>query len=154
MRLGDEAVASSRRDEREEFGMDMDKEVIVVRPEEMLESRFAGVVRWQAFENPYTPVGDDLVWAGRTRNEPGEKSNWHVHPNHVTYGYEITGTLRVEFGPGGRKIVEAGAGSFVRVPAGLVHRESSVGTETRNGIGIRIGSGPYVVEVDGPEPEE
>jgi uncharacterized RmlC-like cupin family protein len=132
----------------------IDKEPIVVAESALKESIFRGVTRREAFSEDYTPVGDDQVWIGHTHNAPGEFSAWHVHPNFITYGYEITGRLRVEYGPGGSKGIEAGAGEFVRVPAGIIHREGSVGPDHRTGIGMRIGSGPYVVEVDGPEPVE
>jgi uncharacterized RmlC-like cupin family protein len=133
---------------------DPDKDVLVVPESELKETLFNGVTRREAFFESYQPVGDDQVWVGHTHNAPGEFSLWHVHPNYVTYGYEITGRLRVEWGPGGKKAIEAGAGEFVRVPAGIVHREGSVGTEHRTGIGFRIGSGPYVVDVEGPDPED
>ena len=133
---------------------DKDKDVIVATEADLKETLFRGVTRRQAFDEAYTPVGDDHIWVGHTHNEPGEFSLWHIHPNYVTFGYEITGRLRVEYGPGGSKAVEAGAGEFVRVPAGIIHREGSVGPTPRTGIGFRIGSGPYVVDVDGPEPEE
>src|SRR5260370_433138 len=87
-------------------------------------------------------------------NEPGQWSTWHIHPHYVTYGYELTGRLRVEYGPGGAKSIEAGPGDFVRIPPGIVHREGSLGHTQRTGIGVRIGHGPLVVEVDGPDPIE
>src|SRR5919108_472022 len=34
----------------------------------------------------------------------------------------LTGALRMEFGPGGSNIVEAGPGDFVYVPKGVVYR--------------------------------
>jgi quercetin dioxygenase-like cupin family protein len=132
-----------------------DEEPIVVRHDEMPEKRFPGVVRWQAFDDAHhAHDSDEQVWVGQTRNEPGEWSNWHIHPHYVTYGYELSGRLRVEYGPGGAKSIEAGAGDFVRIPAGIVHREGSFGDTTRTGIGVRIGHGPLVVEVDGPDPVE
>jgi len=130
-------------------------EPIVVRHDEMPETQSPGVVRWQAFaDDHHAHDGDEQVWVGQTCNEPGQWSNWHIHPNYVTYGYELTGRLRVEYGPGGARSIEAGPGDFVRIPAGIVHREGSLGHTQRTGIGVRIGHGPLVVEVNGPDPAE
>jgi uncharacterized RmlC-like cupin family protein len=132
-----------------------DSEPVVVTHDELKETQFPGVVRWQAFdEHHHSHADDQQIWVGQTRNQPGEWSNWHIHPNYVTYGYEITGRLRVEFGPDGTKSIEAGPGDFVRIPAGIVHREGSLGSTPRTGIGVRIGSGPFVIDVDGPDPAE
>ena len=131
------------------------EEPTVVRRDEMPETRSPGVQRWQAFAEDHHAHDDDhQVWVGQTCNEPGQWSNWHIHPNYVTYGYELTGRLRVEYGPGGGKSIEAGPGDFVRIPPGIVHREGSLGDIQRTGIGVRIGHGPLVVEVDGPDPIE
>ena len=131
------------------------EEPTVVRRDEMPETRSPGVQRWQAFAEDHHAHDDDhQVWVGQTCNEPGQWSNWHIHPNYVTYGYELTGRLRVEYGPGGDKSIEAGPGDFVRIPPGIVHREGSLGDIQRTGIGVRIGHGPLVVEVDGPDPIE
>ena len=131
------------------------EEPIVVRHDEMPETQSPGVQRWQAFAEDHHAHDDDhQVWVGQTCNEPGQWSKWHIHPNYVTYGYELTGRLRVEYGPGGAKSIEAGPGDFVRIPPGIVHREGSLGDIQRTGIGVRIGHGPLVVEVDGPDPIE
>ena len=131
------------------------EEPTVIRRDEMPETRSPGVQRWQAFaEDHHAHADDHQVWVGQTCNEPGQWSNWHIHPNYVTYGYELTGRLRVEYGPGGGKSIEAGPGDFVRIPPGIVHREGSLGDIQRTGIGVRIGHGPLVVEVDGPDPIE
>jgi quercetin dioxygenase-like cupin family protein len=131
------------------------EEPIVVRHDDMPETQSPGVVRWQAFADDHRAHdADQEVWVGQTCNEPGQWSNWHIHPDYVTYGYELTGRLRVEYGPGGAKSIEAGPGDFVRIPAGIVHREGSLGHIQRTGIGVRIGHGPLVVEVNGPAPVE
>jgi quercetin dioxygenase-like cupin family protein len=131
------------------------EEPIVVRHGDMPETQSPGVVRWQAFADDHRAHdADHEVWVGQTCNEPGQWSNWHIHPDYVTYGYELTGRLRVEYGPGGAKSIEAGPGDFVRIPAGIVHREGSLGHIQRTGIGVRIGHGPLVVEVNGPAPVE
>jgi quercetin dioxygenase-like cupin family protein len=110
------------------------------------------MVREVAFSEELAAVEGQRVLVQRTYNLPGDSSDWHVHPNYTTYGYQLTGQLWVEFGPGGSKRIECGAGDFVRIPASCVQREGAFGDSARRGIGVRIGSGPPVVDVDGPDP--
>src|SRR6476620_9620181 len=77
-----------------------------------------GMRRQVAFEAPG-------LWAGLVSTEPGAVSGWHHHGTHETSLYVVRGRLRLEFGPGGEEIVEAGPGDFLHVPAGAVHRESN-----------------------------
>jgi uncharacterized RmlC-like cupin family protein len=56
----------------------------------------------------------------------------------------------MEFGPGGTKVVDAGPGDFVHVPKGLIHREVNPTDEEGAIILVRVGSGPPVVNVEGP----
>ena len=60
--------------------------------------------------------------------------------------------MRLESGPGGEVVVEAGPGDFLRVPAGAVHRESNPGDGTSRAVIVRCGSGTPTVNVDGPAP--
>src|ERR671922_153503 len=53
----------------------------------------------------------------------------------------LTGALRMEFGPGGSNIVEAGPGDFVYVPKGVVYREGNGSAEPANIVVVRAGSG-------------
>ncbi len=46
---------------------------------------------------------------------------------------------------------EAFAGDFLRVPPGVVHRESNPSSEEGQLIVVRYGGGPPTVNVDGPE---
>ena len=39
----------------------------------------------------------------------GVASGWHIHPGRDTYMYVVSGSLVLEFGPGGRDRVEAAA---------------------------------------------
>ena len=99
-----------------------------------------------------TAVAGEDVWMGEVRTEPGAMSGWHHHGEHTTYGYIIEGKARVEFGPGGGKSLEGGAGDFFVVPPHTVHREGNPGTDEQVLAAIRIGKGPSVINVDGPEP--
>jgi uncharacterized RmlC-like cupin family protein len=100
--------------------------------------------RRQAFAKPG-------LWAGLTTTEPGLVSGWHHHGGHDTIVYVISGSVAIEFGEGGRQVVQGGASDFLVIPSGLVHRESTPGEEPSRSVVIRAGGdGPPTVEVDGP----
>jgi uncharacterized RmlC-like cupin family protein len=105
-----------------------------------------GMQRRRAFEAPG-------LWAGLVDTAPGATSGWHHHGEHETSLFVVRGRMRLEFGPGGLDVLEAGPGEFVHVPAGAVHRESNPGGETSTAVIARAGSGPPTVNVDGPPPE-
>ena len=81
---------------------------------------------------------------------PGSISGWHHHGDHETVGYVIGGGLRLEWGPGGAESVEAGPDDFFLVPPNTIHRESNPTKDDQVVVGFRIGTGPDVVNVDGP----
>ena len=58
----------------------------------------------------------------------------------------------MEFGPGGAEMLDAGPGDFVFVATNAVHRESNPSDEDSRIVVVRSGSGPPLVNVDGPEP--
>ena len=91
------------------------------------------------------------LWAGVVHTEPGATSGWHHHGEHETSLYIVSGAMRLEFGPGGRSVVDAGPGDFIHVPAHAVHRESNPGGERSTAVIARAGSGVPTVNVDGPE---
>jgi uncharacterized RmlC-like cupin family protein len=100
--------------------------------------------RRQAFAGPG-------LWAGLTSTEPGLVSGWHHHGGHDTIVYVLSGSLAIEFGEGGRRAVQAGAGDFLVIPSGLVHRESTPGDEPSRSVIVRAGrDGPPTIEVDAP----
>jgi len=104
----------------------------------------SGMVREQA-------LAEGGVWAGLVRTAPGRPSGWHHHGEHDTYFYVDSGRVRMEFGPEGKKVVEAAPGDFVHVPKGVVHRELNPTVDEGAVILVRVGTGPAVVNVDGPE---
>ena len=59
--------------------------------------------------------------------------------------------MTLEFGAGGRDHVEVNAGEYFEVPKHLVHREGN-STQTAEIILGRVGEGPVVFPVDGPDP--
>jgi uncharacterized RmlC-like cupin family protein len=84
------------------------------------------------------------------RTQPGLVSGWHHHAGYTTYGYVIGGRLRLESGPGGATVVEAGPGDFFIVPPETIHRESNPSAEEQVIVGFRIGEGTTVINVEGP----
>ena len=100
--------------------------------------------RRQAFAKPG-------LWAGITTTQPGLLSGWHHHGGHDTIVYVLSGRLAIEFGEGGRQAVQAGAGDFLVIPSGLVHREGTPTGDPSESVVIRAGGdGPPTIEVDGP----
>ena len=90
------------------------------------------------------------LWAGLATTEPGLASGWHHHDGHDTIIYGLSGRLIVEFGRGEER-VEAGAGDFLVIPSGLVHREITPGETPAEFVVVRAGgNGPPTIEVDGP----
>ena len=94
----------------------------------------------------------EAMWSGTVDTASGAVTGWHHHGDHDTTLYIVSGTMRLESGPGGEHVVEAGPGDFLRVPAGAVHRESNPGEETSHAVIVRCGSGTPTVNVDGPAP--
>ena len=97
----------------------------------------ASAARWDS--------GNDLVCA-----EPGVVAGWHHHGEHETTIYVVSGRMRLECGPGGETVLEAGPGDFLRVPAGAVHRESNPGDGPCHAVLVRCGDGTTTVNVEGP----
>jgi uncharacterized RmlC-like cupin family protein len=93
------------------------------------------------------------LWSGDVTTEPGATSGWHHHGDHETTLFIIDGAMRLEFGPDGREVVEAGPGDFVHVPAHAVHRESNPTDNPAHAVIVRAGEGAPTINVDGPSPE-
>ena len=100
----------------------------------------------------FTAVASDRLWAGGARTEPGMVSGWHHHGDHESAIYVLSGVLRMEFGPGGSEMFDAGPGDFVHVPRGAIHREGNPTEAVADVIVIRAGTGESVFNVEGPEP--
>ncbi|HUG86345.1 MAG TPA: cupin domain-containing protein, partial [Euzebya sp.] len=49
--------------------------------------------------------------------EPGAVSGWHRHGDHDTTIYVVSGRMRLQSGPAGEVVVEAGPGDLIHVPA-------------------------------------
>ncbi|MEZ4554267.1 MAG: cupin domain-containing protein [Dehalococcoidia bacterium] len=92
----------------------------------------------------------ERLWSGVTLTEPGMTSGWHHHGDYETVIYVASGALRMEAGPDGTQIIEAGPGDFVYVPAGAVHREGNPSQQRSELVIVRTGEGPTVTNVAGP----
>ncbi len=106
-----------------------------------------GMVREEA-------VATERMWAGLATTSAGMVSGWHHHGDHESAIYVLSGTLRMEFGPGGNDALDAKAGDFVYVPRGVIHRESNPSDHESQVVVVRSGSGEPVFNVEGPEPAE
>lgn len=104
-----------------------------------------GLTRRVAFEA-------DGHWFGHVEAAPEKMSGWHHHGDNVTLGYVLEGKVTIEFGPGGREHVEVNEGEYFEVPKHLVHREGNMSTDTGEVVLARVGEGPVVFPVDGPDP--
>lgn len=122
----------------------MPAEVSVVKPAQLgqLDTMpTPGMRREQAY------FGDG-AWVGVVHTAPGAMSGWHHHGDYDTYVYLTSGEQVVEFG---RDRVEAGPGDVIRVGKHVVHRESNPSTQETVTFVVRVGDGPLVVNVDGPD---
>lgn len=125
---------------------DMPEPVVVIPPDALVDSDpTPGTRRQQA-------IGIPGLWSGLVHTEPGATSGWHHHGEHETSLYVVSGAMRLEFGPGGRSVVDAGPGDFIHVPAHVVHRESNPTEQRATAVIARAGVGIPTVNVDGPDP--
>jgi uncharacterized RmlC-like cupin family protein len=104
-----------------------------------------GLIRRVAFEQ-------DGHWFGYVEAAPETMSGWHHHGENVTIGYVLKGHITLEFGPAGAQRVEAHEGEYFRVPKHGVHREGNMSSSTGEVVLVRIGEGPVVFPMSGPEP--
>jgi uncharacterized RmlC-like cupin family protein len=122
------------------------RDVVVRQPSGVGVESTSGMVRETLFS-------DENVWVGISQAGPAE-SGWHHHGDMDTYVYILDGRSVVEYGPGGKQTAEVTAGSVVCVARGVVHRDINPGPGNLVGFLVRVGQGPDVVNVSGPDPEE
>lgn len=91
-------------------------------------------------------------WFGHVEAAPETMSGWHHHGDNVTIGYVLEGHVTLEFGAGGQERVSVGPGEYFQVPKNVVHREGNMATTTGKVVLVRVGEGPVVFPVDGPDP--
>jgi uncharacterized RmlC-like cupin family protein len=95
-------------------------------------------------------VATETMWAGFVRTDAGMISGWHHHAGYESVIYVLTGRLRMESGPGGASVVEAGPGDFLFVPRGSIHREGNPTEVEGTVVVVRSGRGDPVANVEGP----
>jgi uncharacterized RmlC-like cupin family protein len=95
-------------------------------------------------------IAMERLWAGLARTEPGMASGWHHHGDHDTAIYVVSGALRMESGPGGSSVIDAGPGDFLHVPKHAIHREANPTDTESHLVVVRAGEGPTTINVDGP----
>ncbi|HEX9236150.1 MAG TPA: cupin domain-containing protein [Actinomycetota bacterium] len=123
----------------------MGQGVSLIRPGDRTEGPFTpGMTREQA-------AAGDGMWAGFVRTDPGMLSGWHHHGDNESVIYVLSGTMRMEFGPGGADVVEARPGDFLVVAKEAVHREANPTDQEGTAIVVRAGSGPSLYNTDGPQ---
>ena len=120
--------------------------VLLIRADELRPGQpTAGMTRQEA-------IASRSIWAGLVRTDPGMQSGWHHHGAHETAIYVLAGHMRMESGPDGADVVEAGASDFIYVPSGAIHRESNPSEEQAVAVILRSGTGEVVVNVERPSP--
>jgi uncharacterized RmlC-like cupin family protein len=97
-------------------------------------------------------LDDGDRWIGWVRTDAGVAGGWHHHGNRDSYVYVISGSIDVEFGPGGRERVTAGPGDVVVNPHDVIHREVTGPEAPAELFVVRVGPGPLTVNVEGPDP--
>ena len=95
-------------------------------------------------------VRTDRLWAGMAKTAAQTFSGWHHHGAYESVIYVMRGRLRLEFGSGGRDVLDAGAGDTLYVAPGEVHREGNPGDEPSEILVVRSGEGEIVSNVPGP----
>ncbi len=106
------------------------------------EQQSAAIQRLEAFRGPDR-------WIGFARTTEGEWSGWHHHGAMDTYFFVLTGIFEFEYGED-RRTVGVHAGEFAHLPAGVVHRERTVPGANGEAVVVRLGTGPAVINVEGP----
>ena len=97
-------------------------------------------------------VSTERMWAGFVTTDAGMVSGWHHHGEYESSIYVVSGALRMEFGPGGRDVLEAADGDFVYVASHAIHREGNPVDQPSTLVVVRSGTGDPVTNVDGPAP--
>ncbi len=104
-----------------------------------------GMDRRQILDHP-------SAWVGWVRTDAGLAGGWHHHGERDSYVYVLSGSVTIEYGPGGRDPVRATAGDLIFNPARMVHRETTTPQEPAEFFVVRVGAGAQNVNVEGPDP--
>lgn len=80
----------------------------------------------------------------------GTESGWHHHGDRHVYGYLLAGEAAFEYGRGGEDRTDLTVGDFFHLTPGAIHRDINPGDAEQVFILNVVGSGPLVVNVEGP----
>src|SRR5687767_14461174 len=103
---------------------------------------------------PGCNASTETTWAGFARTDGGMTSGSHHHGEYESVIYVLSGRFRLESGPAGVSVVDAGPGDFLFVPRGSIHREGNPAEVQGTAIVVRSGRGEAVVNVEGPAPSD
>jgi quercetin dioxygenase-like cupin family protein len=119
--------------------------VEVVSPAEVTgDESTPGVVRKLLFETEAAVVVQSHIEGGTT-------TGWHSHGDRHVYGYVVEGAGAVEYGPDGDQTRDCSAGEYFHIPPEAVHRDRTPPDTDAVVLVCFVGSGPVVVNVDGPD---
>ena len=79
-------------------------------------------------------------------------TGWHHHGDREVFGYVVRGRLRFEYGPGGKETTNVDTNGYFHLPPSIIHRDVNAWPEEQELVIAFVGTGPLVVNVDGPEP--
>jgi uncharacterized RmlC-like cupin family protein len=96
-------------------------------------------------------IAAGTMWSGLAHLAPGAATGWHHHGQYETSLYVASGVVRFEFGHHGAESLEGAPGDSIHVPAGVVRREVNTGSTPATNVITRVGRGPAMVRVEGPE---
>lgn len=82
--------------------------------------------------------------------EPGAATGAHHHGDQETILYVLSGTARYRWGSRLENVVEAGPGSFVLIPAEIIHQEINASDEEPT-VWVVVRSDPNPIVVNLPE---
>lgn len=111
-------------------------------------------------EGPITPgqnrrkaleVGE--LWVGQCHvTAVDEPSMWHHHKDFDSVMYMLSGWIRVDYGEGGQKSFELGAGDYAYFPRRAIHRAQVLeGGDDVHYVFVRVGTGETLENVGVPE---
>jgi len=127
-------------------------EIRLIRPQDLSEqtAQTPGMLRRTAIDGG--TVGAKSLWVGVVTVEPGARTGAHHHGDCESVVCVTGGRIRMRFGGGLERSVEAGPGDFVFIPSQLVHQEVNASdTEAVDSIVIRDSQENTVIPVDVPD---
>lgn len=111
-----------------------------------------GMTREAAITHART--GASKLWAGTVVVGPAVRSGAHHHGELETVIYIVRGRARFRWGDRLEYVADAGPGDFVYVPPFVPHQEMNARSDQPvEGVVVRSGQEPIVVNLDIPSPE-